>query len=125
MVTPKLRRDRRLWNRGKPTRRPPRRPRRDLDQASRPRARASSPELYASFELIAHHGAASSLTAFHSRRNAGKLQGAGPASSSAHAPAFSAGAPWRIANTASARRAASASITVASAQLQAKRAAPA
>ena len=40
-----------------------------------PRARASSPELYASLLFSGHHGAISSLFAFHHRRSAGSVHG--------------------------------------------------
>ena len=63
------RRERADLNLGKPVAFPARSPLRDFLHASSPRARASRPVLYASFEFSAHHGATSSLRRFHSLRS--------------------------------------------------------
>ncbi|UOT06105.1 hypothetical protein MPY17_10330 [Rhodococcus opacus] len=60
-------------NRGNPTGAPARSPRRDRDHASRPRASASNPLLYASFEFSPHHGATTCLRLFQHFRSAAKL----------------------------------------------------
>jgi hypothetical protein len=60
----------RLRKRGKPTRAPARLPCRLSDHARSARARASSPELYASLEFSRHQGARTSFSRFHARRSA-------------------------------------------------------
>ena len=66
---------RRDLNQGNPILAPRRFPDRLADHCARPRASASSPELQASLEFSAHHGASVSLLAFHQRRNAGNVHG--------------------------------------------------
>jgi hypothetical protein len=62
-------------NRGKPILGPRRWPALLPEYCFNPRARASSPELYASLLFSGHHGAISSLFAFHHRRSAGSVHG--------------------------------------------------
>ena len=102
---------------------PRRAPRRDFDQPSRARARASRPELYASLEFSAHHGATTCFARFHSLGSAGGDHGAttvadNTSASPAVAPSTSVCSPSR---PASARRA----ITKSRPQLNANREAPA
>jgi hypothetical protein len=79
-------RDRLDLNRGNPTRCPARSPLRDFDHASRPRAKASRPVLYASLEFSPHHGATTSLRAFHSLRSDGKVHDNGGVRESSATP---------------------------------------
>src|SRR5216684_5387607 len=103
-MTPKLpvvtrndRRPPRFLNFGQPSRPPLRLPERASKKPFNARASAPRPALYASFEFAAHHGATSSLAWFHSRRNAGRLHGTGPATPAAHTTAPAVLAPWRTA----------------------------
>ena len=80
-------------------------------------ANASRPELYASFEFSAHHGATWPLSRFHSRRKAGSDHGTRPTNPRAHLSASAADAPWRTANTVSTRPASIRPATSASPQL--------
>src|SRR5206468_12067203 len=57
-------------NVGNPTRQPVRVPFSVADQLSNARARSAKPLEWASLELLAHHGATSSLTWFHLLRSA-------------------------------------------------------
>jgi hypothetical protein len=66
---------RRDLNRGKPILGPRRWPALLPEYCFNPRARASGPELYASLLFCGHHGAISSLFAFHHRRSAGSVHG--------------------------------------------------
>ena len=66
---------RRDLNRGKPILGPRRLPALLPEYCFNPRARASSPELYASLLFSGHHGAISSLFAFHHRRSADSVHG--------------------------------------------------
>ena len=66
---------RRDLNRGNPILAPRRLPDLLADHCFRPSASAASPELQASLEFSAHHGASTFLLAFHQRRSAGSVHG--------------------------------------------------